>query len=305
SDNSDIDTLLRHADQAMYIAKQSGKNCFHLFDVAKDTAQKNQHEELENIRNALKKNQFVLYYQPKINMKTNQIIGLEALIRWQHPEFGLLPPSAFLPIIEQDILAIEVGEWVINSALEQLSIWSEQGLDLPISVNISPVQLQHAEFVNRLEIIFKKHPHFKAGDIEFEILETSALSEIEQVSKVINHCHDLGIKFSIDDFGTGYSSLTYLKRLPTEYLKIDQSFIRDMLNDSDDRAIVLGIIQLAKAFERTVIAEGVETTAHGEKLLLLGCHMAQGFGIAKPMPQDEFPLWLANWQLGNEWKRLS
>jgi len=304
-DCSNSDQLIRHADQAMYIAKKSGKNCFHVFDVAKDVAEKNQHEEFESIRNALKNNEFVLYYQPKINITTNKVIGLEALIRWQHPELGLLPPSAFLPIIEQDILSIEVGEWVIKSALKQLSSWSDKGLDLPISVNISPLQLQHSDFVNRLQLIFKLFPDFKQGNIEFEILETSALSEIEQVSKVIHQCHTLGIKFSIDDFGTGYSSLTYLKRLPTEYLKIDQSFIRDMLNDTEDRAIVMGIIQLAKAFERTVIAEGVETTAHGEQLILLGCHLAQGFGIAKPMPEKNFIAWLNNWKKNNNWQYLS
>jgi diguanylate cyclase (GGDEF)-like protein/PAS domain S-box-containing protein len=304
-DNSNSDQLLRHADQAMYIAKNSGKNCFHIFDVAKDVAEKHQHEEITNIRIALISSEFELYYQPKINIKTNKVIGLEALIRWRHPDLGILPPFTFLPIIEHDILNVEVGEWVIKTALTQLSIWSAKGINLPVSVNVSPLHLQQSNFIERLKQILKKFPEFKAGSLEFEILETSALREIEQVTKVIHECHNLGITFSIDDFGTGYSSLAYLKRLPTDYLKIDKSFIKDMLDDPDDKSIVLGIISLAKAFNRSVIAEGVETTAHGEQLLFLGCHLAQGFGIARPMPNYEFPPWLKEWQTKNVWQYLS
>jgi diguanylate cyclase (GGDEF)-like protein/PAS domain S-box-containing protein len=304
-DKSNSDQLIRHADQSMYIAKQSGKNCFHVFDVAKDVAVTNQYEELENIRTAFKNDEFILYYQPKINMKTNKVIGLEALIRWIHPQKGVLPPAVFLPIIEQHSLIIELGEWVIKTVLNQLSIWSEFGIELPISINISPLQLQQADFVDRLRLIFQKAPNFKPGQIEFEILETSALDEITLVRDIIEKCHEMGIVFSIDDFGTGYSSLTYLKKLPTECLKIDRSFVIDMLTDQDDRAIVLGVIQLAHTFERSVIAEGVETIEHGEKLLSLGCHLAQGFGISKPMPTKEFRDWLINWNLDNDWKLLS
>jgi diguanylate cyclase (GGDEF)-like protein/PAS domain S-box-containing protein len=304
-DESNSDQLIRHADQAMYIAKQSGKNCFHVFDVAKDVAVTNQYEELENIRNALKNNEFVLYYQPKINIKTNQAIGLEALIRWVHPQKGVLLPSAFLPIIEQHTLIIELGEWVIMTALNQLRRWSESGIELPISVNISPLQLQQDDFVDRLKLICQKAPNFKPGQIEFEILETSALDEVTLIRDVIEKCHKMGIVFSIDDFGTGYSSLIYLKNLPTECLKIDRSFVIDMLTDKDDRAIVLGVIQLAQTFERSVIAEGVESIAHGEKLLSLGCYLAQGFGISKPMPTEEFQAWLINWNLDNDWQILS
>jgi EAL domain-containing protein (putative c-di-GMP-specific phosphodiesterase class I) len=188
---------------------------------------------------------------------------------------------------------------VIKTALQQLTSWSESDIKLPISVNISPLQLLHADFVDRLTLIFENHPNFKPGEIEFKILETSALDDIKLVREVIEKFHELGFIFSIDDFGTGYSSLTYLKKLPTEYLKIDSSFVKDMLTDRDDRAIVLGIIQLAKTFERLVIAEGVETIAHGEKLLSLGCHLAQGFGIAKPMPSKKIPEWLSLWDQKN------
>ena len=304
-DNSNSDQLLRHADQAMYIAKNSGKNCFHIFDVAKDVAEKNQHEELTNIRIGLISDEFELFYQPKININTNQVVGLEALIRWRHPELGTLPPLTFLHIIEHDILNVELGEWVIKTALTQLALWSEKGIDLPISINISPLHLQQSNFVQRLQHILAKFPNFKPGSIEFEILETSALREIEMVTKVMHECHHLGVTFSIDDFGTGYSSLAYLKRLPTDYLKIDKSFIKDMLDDPDDKSIVLGIISLAKAFDRCVIAEGVETTIHGEQLLLLGCNLAQGFGIARPMPSEVFPQWLSQWKIKNKWEYLS
>jgi diguanylate cyclase (GGDEF)-like protein/PAS domain S-box-containing protein len=304
-DNCNSDQLIRHADQAMYIAKKSGKNCFHIFDVEKDIAATHQYEGIENIRKALKDNEFLLYYQPKINMITNEVVGLEALIRWQHPQLGLQMPAAFLPIIEQDILSIDIGEWVIKTALDQLYAWSEAGIDIPISVNISPLQLQHPDFASRLKLIFKDYPNYKRSHIEFEILETSALGELEMIAELIQKCHELGILFSIDDFGTGFSSLTYLKRLPTDSLKIDQSFVRDMLNDPDDKAIVKGVIQLAQTFDRAVIAEGVESIAHGEQLILLGCHLAQGYGISKPIPAEEFSSWLAAWKQANEWQLLA
>jgi diguanylate cyclase (GGDEF)-like protein/PAS domain S-box-containing protein len=304
-DNSNSDQLIRHADQAMYIAKNSGKNCFHIFDVAKGMAATHQYEEIENIRAALKNNEFVLYYQPKINMKTNEVVGLEALIRWQHPLLGLLLPSVFLPIIEQNALSIDIGEWVINTALTQLCFWSESGLEIPVSVNISALQLKHPDFVNRLQLILKDYPHYKPGHIEFEILETSALGELERIVELIERCHELGILFSIDDFGTGYSSLTYLKRLPADHLKIDESFVRDMLHNADDRAIVQGVIQLAQTFDKAVIAEGVESIAHGEQLISLGCHLAQGFGISKPIPAEKLSDWLTSWAQKNEWQFLS
>jgi diguanylate cyclase (GGDEF)-like protein/PAS domain S-box-containing protein len=294
--NDSPDQLLRQADQAMYKAKQLGKNRWHIFDVEQDVAIKNRHEELERLRLALKNEEFILFYQPKIDLRSKEVIGMEALIRWQHPEKGILPPAAFLPVLEQDALSIELGEWVIKSALEQLEIWRSMALEIPISVNISPLQLQHADFVSRLETVLTGFPVLNAHSLEFEILESSALQDINLVSGVIGECNQLGVTFSIDDFGTGYSSLTYLKRLPTEYLKIDQSFVRDMLIDVDDRTIIQGIIELAKAFDLKVIAEGVETPAHGEELLALGCFLAQGYGIAKPMPAGAVPAWLMGWK---------
>ena len=304
-DGVDAEQLLRHSDQAMYIAKQAGKNCYHIFDVAKDAEHKNHREELENIRRALLNNEFVLYYQPKVNMQSGKVIGVEALIRWQHPERGILAPGLFLPIIEDDYLIVTVGEWVLETALQQIQSWKQHGLNLSVSINISALQLQQPNFVKRLKSILEKFPDMNANDLELEILETSALCDISQVSKVINECQNIGINFSLDDFGTGYSSLAYLKRLPAKILKIDQSFVRDMLEDSDDLAIIQGIVGLASAFDRYVIAEGVETIAHGEKLLALGCMLAQGYGIARPMPAEEIPNWVKTWRPDKAWQKIT
>lgn len=300
-DGADADQLMRHADQAMYLAKQAGKNCFHLFDVAKDVAVKTQRESLEHIRNALDRREFVLYYQPKVNMKTGAVIGVEALIRWQHPERGLLPPAVFLPIIENHPISIEVGEWVIETALIQINDWRHQGLDIPISVNVGSVQLQSNNFARRLSELLRAYPEVPPSHLELEILETSALEDVTEVAELMRTCRELGVHFAVDDFGTGYSSLTYLKRLPAELLKIDQSFVRDMLDDPDDLAIVKGVIGLAAAFHRAVIAEGVETVAHGALLLPLGCELAQGYGIARPMPAAEIPKWVATWRPDPAW----
>ena len=274
--NCSPDQLLRSADQAMYKAKQLGKDCWHIFDIERDFAVKHKREEIERIRQALYNQEFILFYQPKIDLRSKQLIGMEALIRWNHPEQGILPPIAFLPILEHDLLSIELGEWVIHTALEQLESWRSTPLEVPISVNISPMQLQHSDFVLRLENMLKKFPSRNANHLEFEILESSALEDIDLASGVITQCKELGVTFSIDDFGTGYSSLSYLKQIPAEYLKIDQSFVRDMLLDADDRTIIKGIIELSKAFKLKVIAEGVETPEHGEELASLGCFLAQG-----------------------------
>ena len=299
----DADQLLRQADQAMYQAKLTGKNRYHVFDAEQDRSVRGHHESLDHIRRGLNEGQFVLYYQPKVNMRTGTVVGAEALIRWQHPERGLLPPGMFLPLIEDNPLSIEIGEWVINSALKQLSLWQAEGLNIPISVNIGARQLLQVDFVERLRKLLASHPTVKAGSLEMEVLETSALEDLALVSVIIEECRGLNVSFALDDFGTGYSSLTYLKRLSVAQLKIDQSFVRDMLIDPDDLAILEGVLGLANAFRREVIAEGVETIEQGEMLLNLGCDYAQGYGIARPMPAADFPAWAKAWHRDPAWEK--
>ena len=298
----DADQLLRQADQAMYQAKQAGKSRYHLFDAEQDRNVRGHHESLEHVRHALAAREFVLYYQPKVNMREGTVIGAEALIRWQHPERGLLPPAVFLPVIEDHALAIEVGEWVIDSALTQVERWRDQGLALPVSANVGARQLQQPGFVARLGQLLAAHPTVLPGDLELEVLETSALEDLGRVAQIIDECSALGVRFSLDDFGTGYSSLTYLKRLSVSQIKIDKSFVRDMRDDPDDLAILQGILGMASAFRRQVIAEGVETVEHGAMLLQLGCERAQGYGIARPMPADDFPGWAAAWRPDPAWR---
>jgi diguanylate cyclase (GGDEF)-like protein/PAS domain S-box-containing protein len=301
----DADQLFRQADQAMYQAKLAGKNRYHVFDAAQDSTLRGQHESIERIRVALARREFVLFYQPKVNMQSGKVIGVEALIRWQHPEKGLLAPANFLPAIEDHPLAVDVGEWVIDTALTQIEVWQAVGLDLPISVNVGARQLQQSNFFNRFQSILAKHPRVNPASLELEVLETSALADIALVSHVIEDCAQIGVKFALDDFGTGYSSLAYLKRLRVALLKIDQSFVRDMLDDPNDLAILVGIIGLANAFNREVIAEGVETVEHGTVLLRLGCQLAQGYGISRPMAAEKMPAWAATWKPDAAWCALT
>lgn len=302
-DDVDADQLIRHADQAMYIAKQEGKNRYHLFDIEHDAAIKTQQERLEDIRAALDNLEFVLYYQPKVNIITGEVIGAEALIRWQHPQRGLLSPAEFLPFTDSHPLSVNIGEWVIDSVLTQMREWNASGLDMVVSVNIGAKQFQQADFVERIALLLAAHPGIRPACLELEVLETSALEDLDAVSKKIKACREMGVRFALDDFGTGFSSLTYLRHLPVDILKIDQSFVRDMLVDQDDLAIVNGVIGLANTFSRQVIAEGVETMSHAKKLVAMGCQLAQGFGIATPMPAAEMPDWVTMWQSGQSWKQ--
>lgn len=247
------------------------------------------------MRGALSRREFILYYQPKVDVEKNAVVGVEALIRWQHPERGLLPPGAFLPQIEGDNFMIELGDWVIDEALNQMTLWRNEGLDLAVSVNVAALQLVQANFIARLHELIVAYPGTPRGKLELEVLETSGLDDIAKVEKIIQACREMGIGFSLDDFGTGYSSLTYLRKLSADTLKIDQSFIRDMMDDPGDLAIVSGVIGLASAFKRRVIAEGVETVAHGKLLLKLGCPLLQGYGVARPMPAKDMPAWVKSW----------
>ncbi len=300
-DGVDADQLMRHADQAMYISKQMGKNRYHLFDIHKDKSIQTKHETIDHVKRGIEQQEFLLHYQPKVNMRTGEVIGLEALIRWQHPNRGFMYPGDFLPMLENNPICVDLGDWVMDTALKQLSDWIALGLDIQVSVNIDPVQLLQQDFIDKLSAALEKYPEVSPSSLRLEILETSALGDLTEVLAIMRTCIRLGVSFSLDDFGTGFSSLTYLKRLPVDLLKIDRSFIRDMLDDADDRAIVMGIIGLASAFNRDVLAEGVESIAHGTQLLSMGCYLAQGFGIARPMSGEKIPEWIKNWQPDAEW----
>ena len=300
-DDADADALLRHADQSLYVAKEAGRNRYHLFDVSHDQGIRARRESVAHVDAALNNGELRLYYQPKVDMRLGKVVGAEALIRWQHAERGLLSPAQFLSAIENTRTDVALGEWVIREALCQTQAWRDKGLDIAVSVNISPYHLARKDFVSQLGDFLAAYPQMPRNRLEIEVLETTMLEDIDHVIALIQDCNRLGVDFALDDFGTGYSSLTYLKRLPARTLKIDQTFVRDMLKDKDDLAIVEGIIGLAQAFHRAVIAEGVETVEHGVMLLQMGCDQAQGYGIARPMPAAELPNWVAAWQPDPVW----
>ncbi|MBA3023391.1 MAG: EAL domain-containing protein [Sideroxydans sp.] len=299
-DDADSDTLLRHADQAMYIAKQSGKNRFHLYDAMHDKRVRSLHEGRRRISQGLEDGEFELYYQPKQELASGEIFGVEALIRWNHPQRGLLSPAEFLPIIENSEQDVQLGVWVIKNALAQLFAWERAGLPLQVSINISAQHLQVADFVANLQGELAQYPQLRDGALQIEVLETAALEDIAQSSEVIEACRKMGVTFALDDFGTGYSSLVYLSRLSADTLKIDQSFVQGMSINKGDHAIVQGVIALANTFGRHTVAEGVEDGALKEELQAMGCSSVQGYSIAQPMPAGEVAGWIN--QFGNSVK---
>jgi len=295
-DDEDPDTLLRHADQAMYVAKQSGKNRFHIYDVELDKRTKYQGEFIKNIQNGLEQDQFELHYQPLVNMRSRKLIGVEALIRWRHPERGLLSPAEFLRQVENTDLDIKIGEWVIATALAQLKHWQNIGLNIEVGINISGYHLESTSFVDNLRTQLSKYSDLPRGKLIIEVLETVALNDISAIQGVIESCGIMGVGFALDDFGTGYSSLAYLSSLSVDVLKIDQSFVRDMLTNKKDMAIVQGIIALAKAFEIHTVAEGIETDENYQALLEMGCEFGQGYCIARPMTANELIAWQSSYR---------
>lgn len=301
-DRGDVDTLLRHADQSMYAAKLSGKNSYRLFSSSDEKESINKQLQLNRLKRAFAHHEFSLYYQPKVNMVTGDAFGAEALIRWIHPEKGLIPPLDFLPVLERTDLEVDIGNWVINEALSFLASCHQQGIKTDISVNISSHHLLSETFLTELEKALNNHPSVNPQSLELEILESSALGDLHAVTTVIKACQsNLGVTVALDDFGTGYSSLTHLRNLPANTIKIDRSFVSDMINDPSDFAIIDSIIGMADSFGREIIAEGVESTAHGLMLIIMGCQKAQGYGIAKPLPVDEFIPWLKAYTPNKEW----
>jgi len=299
-DDRDGDQLLRQADQAMYVAKHLGRNQIHHFDADLARSEQERRMRCNRIREGLMHEEFVLHYQPRVDLAEGRVVGCEALLRWQHPERGLLAPDEFLPCLRGEALEIELGWWVIRRALEALVEWRGRGLSLTLSVNVTAAQLLADDFIARLEETLGAYPTLPARSLVFEILETGVLSDVSRVAKVIRDCAALGVDFALDDFGTGYSSLSYLKYLPVRELKIDRSFVRDMLFDRDDLAIIKGVVGLACVFRLQVVAEGVETAEQARTLVGLGCPVVQGFLVAPAMPAEEFLRWCVNWRPGPE-----
>jgi diguanylate cyclase (GGDEF)-like protein/PAS domain S-box-containing protein len=294
-DNSDTDTLLRHSDHAMYQAKQDRNSSYHFYDYIQEQLIKERQDIQEQISHAIDNDEFVLFYQPKIDLKTNNVTSFEALIRWQHPTRGLLFPNDFLSYIEDSVLEFKLDQWVMNHALKQLSQWHSDNLKLKCSINISPNYLEHSSFMPYLYKLVNDYDKDIISSLELEILEVSNFKNIYHTIQTMHKCKEYGIQFSLDDFGTGYSSLTHVNNLPIDILKIDQNFVKQMYDNSSSFDIVEGVLSLAKKLNQPVIAEGVEYKEIFIMLALMGCESAQGYFIAKPMPVDKIVSWIDEW----------
>ena len=292
-DGRDFETLLKKADMAMYRAKEAGRNTYHFFDEEM-SLEASEHLMLRTgLRRALERHELALHYQPQIDLASGMVIGAEALIRWQHPDLGLVSPGRFIPVAEDSGLIVPIGEWVIHEACRQAMAWQQAGLPaLLIAVNLSAVQFRRGN-VEKTVIHALAQSGFDPALLELELTESILIQNVEQVLAAVKRLKLLGVKLSIDDFGTGYSSLSYLKRFDIDKLKIDQSFIRDLATDPDDAAIVNAIIQMAHSLNLKVIAEGVETPGMLQQLHDFECDEAQGYHFARPMPADEFARYLS------------
>lgn len=286
-DGTTTEALLRNADAALYCAKSKGKGSFHYY-TAELTEQAEKRLVLErDLKVALEQDQFTLFYQPQVCIETNHLIGFEALIRWQHPINGLLSPSVFLPIAEESLLIVSIGEWVMERACQQIRQWLDAGYKSPrISINIVAAQLKQQTFVKLLRDTLKKH-RVSAEYLTLELTESTLLKASPSVIYTMNEIRAMGIHIAIDDFGTGYSNLKYLQNLPIDTLKIDQSFVRMIGEDRDGTTIVDAIIMLANGFKLDLIAEGVEQSHQAQYLLEKGCKSAQGFLYARPSPAEK------------------
>lgn len=295
-DDSDPDLLLRHADQAMYAAKEAGKNCYKQFDLDTHLSRKERLRILEQIDAAFTEQQFELFYQPKIRFHDRSVEGFEALIRWHHPTDGLLTPVNFLPHIEYTEFDRLLGQFVLTRAVATLRRFEAAGLNYSISVNLSPSHFLGAYFLTDLRNSLKGCSASLRSHLTLEILETTALDDAKSVIEILAACHETGVGVSLDDFGTGYSSLDYFRKLRADEIKIDRSFVKDMLVDRDDELIVSAIISLCKNFHRRTVAEGIETEALEARLIELGCEVGQGYYYSKPLPLNEATDWADHYQ---------
>ena len=287
-DGEVFDTLLSHADMAMYAAKDMGRNTFQFYDESLNIQVQENLKLISGLRNALVQHEFVLHYQPVFDMVEGKIIGAEALIRWRHPEMGLLYPTEFIPAAEKSGLILEIGEWVIAQACQQMKAWQSDGMAPAImAVNLSPVQFKRG---NIADVIGKSlnQTGLQPDCLEFELTESTVIEDPEGFMAKLQELKRLGVKIAIDDFGTGYSNLAYLQRFSVDKLKIDQSFVKRLQNGPQDQAIVTAIIQLAKSLNLKVVAEGIEDDATYRHLIDLQCHYGQGYWLGRPLAAQEF-----------------
>lgn len=299
-DQCNTDLMLRHADQAMYLAKEAGKNRFRHFDVLSHESRLEQGRVIGRIQQALENEEFELYLQPKVNFRINRVIGFELLIRWHHPEQGLLTPGYFLPAIENTELELILGQWVIGRAVDLLRSFELARYDYSLSINLSPRHFLGDAFADDLEQALTFCSAEARSRLILEILETTAMDDSEKAIEVIRKCRQLGVSISLDDFGTGFSSLSYFRRLPADEIKIDQSFVMDMLTNPEDAMIVEAVIGLSNSFRRVTVAEGIESAELAERLLSLGCELGQGFYFSKALPQEEALAWAKQYETAPE-----
>ncbi|WP_017737970.1 bifunctional diguanylate cyclase/phosphodiesterase [Pseudomonas sp. CBZ-4] len=298
-DGDSTEKLLQKAEQTMTLAKSRSRNRYQFYIASVDSEMRRRRELEKDLRDALSRNQFHLVYQPQISYREHRVVGVEALIRWQHPEHGLVPPDLFIPLAEQNGTIIAIGEWVLDQACRQLREWHDQGFtELRMAVNLSTVQLHHTELprvVNNLMQIYRLPPR----SLELEVTETGLMEDISTAAQHLLSLRRSGALIAIDDFGTGYSSLSYLKSLPLDKIKIDKSFVQDLLDDDDDATIVRAIIQLGKSLGMQVIAEGVETAEQEAYIISEGCHEGQGYHYSKPLPARELAAFLKQSERNN------
>ena len=290
-DDADPETLLRHADQAMYQAKMLGGNTLSVFDPWREQEARELQAQRQTIAAALAAQEFVLYFQPQLEARSRRVAGAEALIRWQHPRKGLLAPDGFLPAIADSDLELEMDAWVLHAALHQMEAWHDAGLAMGVCINLTPRSLIHDHFVTTLREALSAHPRVPPSRLCLEVLESAALEDFAAATRVMRTCRELGVEVALDDFGTGYSSLAYLRDLPVDVVKVDRRFVMSMLERERDLAIVESVVYLAQRFGKRVVAEGVESEAHIQRLAAMGCDLLQGFGIARPMPGSAFAGW--------------
>jgi diguanylate cyclase (GGDEF)-like protein len=294
-DGADFETLLKKADMAMYRAKDAGRNTYRFFNEEMNSEAIDQITLHAGLRRALEEKQFVLHYQPQINMGSGALIGAEALIRWEHPELGMIPPGRFIPIAEETGLIIEIGDWVLHEACREAARWRRAGMFEPVvAVNLSALQFKRGNIESSV-LHALQESGIEPDMLELELTESILIQDTENVLATVQRLKLMGVKLSIDDFGTGYSSLSYLKRFKVDKLKIDQSFVRDLANNADDAAIVRAVIQMARSLGLQTIAEGVENERALELLRLYHCDEAQGYFISRPIPASVFMSYLGNY----------